>query len=146
MDRLLLAFEKNKNLLKKIFEQCSSAENRYKKIIELGSELPPIQEKDKVSENLVKGCQSQLYLKADLKEGLFLFTAHSDALISKGLAAVLYKVYNGMPPDIVLKCPPTFLKELEITTHLSPSRSNGVASLYLKMQQLAVKFLITDPV
>ena len=142
MDKFLLSFEEKIALLKTAFTPLISAENRYKKIIELGSELPDIEQKDKISENLVTGCQSQLYLKAHLHEGLFLFTAHSDALISKGLAALLYKVYNGLPPYIVLKYPPIFLKELEITTDLSPSRSNGLSSLYLKMQQLSVKFLM----
>lgn len=143
MNQFLLSFEKKIQLLKKTFELCLSQEDKYKKIIELGSELPAMDQLDKVNENLVPGCQSQLYLKAYLQEGLFVFTAHSDALISKGLAAILYKTYNELPPDIILKHPPLFLKELEITTHLSPSRSNGLASLYLKMQQLSIKFLTT---
>lgn len=143
MDQFLPSFEKKIAALKKIFPSSSSQEEKYKKIIELGAELPDMKEGDIINENLVPGCQSQLYLKAHLKDGLFLFTAHSDALISKGLAALLYKIYNELPPDIVLKYPPIFLKELEITTHLSPSRSNGLASLYLKMQQTAIKLLIS---
>jgi cysteine desulfuration protein SufE len=130
--------------LKALFTQCKTDEHRYKKIIELGSILPMMHPEDKHLDCLVSGCQSQLYLKASLQEGLFVFTAHSDALISKGLAALLYIVYNNLPPALILKTPLTFLKDLSISTSLSPSRSNGLMSLYLKLQQLALGFL-SDP-
>jgi cysteine desulfuration protein SufE len=136
-----LTFENNLLALKKIFSTCALPQEKYEKIIELGPELPSFPKEAMLEENLVEGCQSQLFLHAYLKNDLFFFTAHSDALISKGLAALLYKVYNGIPPLVIVKNPPVFLKELEITTHLSPSRSNGVISLYFKMQQLALKFL-----
>lgn len=136
-------FTKNVDELKEMFARCSTPDDRYKKIIELGSLLPTMHAKDKSKENLVPGCQSQLYLKVILQDDRFMFTAHSDALISKGLAALLYLVYNGLPPLVVLKEPPTFLKDLAISSSLSPSRSNGVLNIYLKMQQRAL-LLITQ--
>ena len=110
-------------------------------MIELGRSLKPYPKEDQTSDYLVKGCQSQLFLKATFKEGLIHFEAKSDALISAGLAALLLMIYDQQPPEAILKCPPTVLKELEITSYLSPSRANGLRSVYLRMQQEAVKAL-----
>lgn len=137
-------FEERVANLKRKFSSCSSARHRYEKIIELGREAPPLADYHKVSQALVAGCQSQLYLRVYLQEDLIFFEAQADALIANGLAALLLEVYSGLTPEIVLKCPPTYLQELEIPASLTPSRANGLASLYLRMKQEALRFLVAQ--
>lgn len=130
--------EKKQEVLKKLFEDCSSNEERYKKIISLGEALPPFPEEYKIEKNLVMGCQSVMHLHQEVVNKKLVFLAHSDALISKGLAALLIFIYSDEPPETLLKCPPTVLKTLKLTELLSPSRSNGLNSLLKKMQQFAI--------
>jgi cysteine desulfuration protein SufE len=123
------------NQIKKIFVDCPSKESRYQKIIELGTKLPSLNPAAKIDANLVPGCQSIMYLETIFRDGKIYFNADSEALISKGLAALLIFVYSGQPPEALLRCPPTFLSEIGLQNSLSPARSNGLASLYLKMAQ-----------
>ncbi|HSX03255.1 MAG TPA: SufE family protein [Rhabdochlamydiaceae bacterium] len=128
--------------LKREFASCLSREAKYEKIIELGRVLPPFAEEEKVPENLIKGCQSIVYLSSKLDDGKLKFSAFSLALISSGLAMLLIKIYDGETPETILKCPPLFLEELGIHASLTPGRSNGLSSLYLRMKQDALKFLV----
>lgn len=128
-------------LMKDSFSSCSTADAKYKKLIELGKFLPPLEEKQKIEFNLVQGCQSILYLHTTFCEDKIFFNAHSEALISAGLAALLIGVYSGESPDAVLKCPPAFIKELGLDLALTPGRSNGLANMYLRMQQESIKIL-----
>lgn len=128
--------------IKALFKGCDSPESRYQKIIELGFQLPPMPDSLKTEENLVKGCQSLVYLHAKLVDEKFYFTASSDALISAGLAQLLLLAYQGKSPTFILKIRPTFLEDLGIPTSLSPGRSNGLASMYLQMQKFALNFLV----
>ena len=112
---------------------------QYQKIIELGQGLKGMDEKDKVEPNRVHGCQSRMYLKSRMDDDKLFFEASSDALISAGLAALLLMIYDGESPETLLKCPPTVLKDLAIPSLLSPSRSNGLAALFTRMQQEALK-------
>ncbi|MDN3506618.1 MAG: SufE family protein [Simkaniaceae bacterium] len=130
------------SLVKELFENCKTPEDRYQKIISLGKNLPPIAEIHKTTDNIVPGCQSIVYLHTEMRADNLYFTAASDALISSGLAGLLILAYNGHPPESVLKYKPTFLEELQITTSLTPGRSNGLASMYTRMQQDSLKFLI----
>lgn len=127
--------------IKKIFSVCRGSEERYLKIIELGKALKPMLEDEKTPETIVPGCQSIVYLKAWMEDGRIFFRASSEALISAGLAALLILIYDGEEPAFVIKNPPTFLGEMGIVGSLSPSRSNGLASMYLRMQQEAAKCL-----
>lgn len=129
--------------VKALFVACSSLEDRYQLIIDLGRTQEPLQSEDKTEQTRVKGCQSNMFLKAVLENGLCHFKTESDALISAGLGVLLTKVYDKESPETVLKCPPTYLDELNIRASLTPGRANGLASLYLKMQQEAVKILMT---
>ncbi len=128
--------------IKGLFSSCKSNEDKYKKIIELGRALTPIPENFKTNENLVKGCQSRMYLHSVYENGVLSFEAESDALISAGLAALLVQVYSGETPETILKFPPLYLEELAISQSLTPSRSNGLYSLHLRMKQEALKALI----
>lgn len=128
--------------LKNLFKNCLSAEERYQKIIELGRNLPEMEPEHKIPENIVQGCQSITYLHSKMEEGKLYFTISSDALISAGLAALLVLTYNGFSPEALLKEKPLFLEELGISSSLTPSRSNGVHSMFLRMQKDALNFLI----
>lgn len=134
--------EKQQSLIK-FFLNLSSTEEKYEKIIEMGRKLPPLSSSARLEKNLVIGCQSILYLETEFKKGLIYFNADSEALISKGLAALLIEIYSGQPPEDLLKVPPTFLKEMGLHQALSPARSNGLASLLKKMQEEAIKILVT---
>ncbi|MBI3900710.1 MAG: SufE family protein [Chlamydiia bacterium] len=128
--------------LKALFSALPSREALYQKIMELGKDLPPFQEAWKTEANRVIGCQSLMYLHSELREGKVYFYAASDALISAGLAALLLAVYSEEPPESILVCPPQFLEELGIPSALTPGRANGLSSLYLKMKQEALSFLL----
>ena len=120
------------------FSDCSDRESVYKRIIEIGREQAPLSESSKTPENLVHGCQSRVYLEAKFDGATLKLTAESDALISQGLAALLTLVYNGEPPEAILKCPPGHLEALNIPSALTPSRSNGLSAIYLHIKQQAL--------
>ena len=128
--------------MKKLFAACPTEDAKYQKIIELGRQQPPLDASHKIPENIVKGCQSIMYLHSFMQGDAVHFEAESDALISSGLAAILVYVYNGESPETILKCPPTYLDELGISTSLTPNRANGLYSIHLKMKQDALKLLV----
>lgn len=133
---------KKQNQVKEIFLSCPSEEAKYEKIIELGRQQAPLAEMYKVPENLVKGCQSQVYLHSYWSEDKIVFESESDALISAGLASLLIKVYSGETPEVILKCPANYLDELGISASLTPNRANGLYSMHLRMKQEALKMLV----
>lgn len=124
--------------IKAIFAACSTPEARYQKIIELGQKLPPFNPSARTPANLVPGCQSIMYLEANLKDSVLILNADSEALISKGLAALLIMAYSGETPSTMAHCPPSFIQEIGLQSALSPARSSGLASLYHKMRQIAL--------
>ncbi len=127
--------------VKKSFASCKTPGEIYEKIIELGRMLGHFPEEWKTRENLVSGCQSQVYLHAEFIEGKIRFFVGADALISAGLAALLLAVYNDETPEAVLGCAPLFLESLGVQAALTPGRSHGLASIHLRMKQEAVKLL-----
>ena len=134
--------------LRKIFISTLSSEERYLRIIDLGRTLGAYPDKLRIPNLQVSGCQSTLYLSSKFSDGKIFFEAHSDALISAGLAAILIFVYSGQTPEEILKTPPSFLNELGILSSLSPSRSNGLANIHLRMKRdalLAIKSLDANP-
>lgn len=130
------------NQIRSIFNSLPSEELKYEKIIELGRELLPLPLENKIPENLVHGCQSTMYLHAELIDGRIVFHAASDALISAGLAAILIGVYSGETAETILKCPPDYLEDLGISASLTPNRANGLYSIHLRMKQDAFKFYL----
>jgi cysteine desulfuration protein SufE len=136
-------FQKKSDRIKTFFASFSSADARYGALIQLGRDLPPFSSEKKIPENLVSGCQSNLYLIAKMEQGLIFFESSSDSLISAGLSALLISVYSGQSPEVVLKNPPHFLTEIGIYASLSPNRSFGLSHIYLRMKQLALKSLLT---
>lgn len=127
--------------IKEIFSACTTPEARYQKIIEMGRQLPVFNPASRTPANLVPGCQSVMHLETTLTNGKLILNADSEALISKGLAALLIYVYSNESPATIANCPPTFIQEIGLLTTISPARSNGLASLYHKMRQEALKHL-----
>lgn len=130
--------EKIENI-KKMFEGLT-AEERYQRIMELGSEQAKLAPEWKTEACRVKGCQSRMYLRVYEESGKLYFETEADALISAGLGALLTRVYSGEEPEAIFKWPPKYLEELGINASLSPSRANGLASLVLAMKREALKF------
>lgn len=128
--------------IKQLFGSCKDEEAKYRKIIELGRAQKPLDPSHRLPENIVKGCQSTVYLHSSLVDGKVIFESESDALISSGLAQILILVYNEETPEAILKCPPDYLEELGISASLTPNRANGLYSIHLRMKQEALKFLI----
>ncbi len=128
--------------VKKLFSSCKTAEERYELIISLGRKLPPMNPLYKTPENLVEGCQSKLYLNFSIINNTLHFECDSDALISKGLAAILLLLYNNESPEFIITHPPVILSDLNIFASLSPTRAHGLKSLFLKMQKIALQYLV----
>lgn len=133
-----------KTEIKKLFENCLTQEEIYQRIMEIGRGQKPFAQEDRNSENLVSGCQSELYLKSKVVDDTLEFEAYSEALISSGLAQILILYYNHRSFEEIIKEPPTFLEELGITQSLTPSRANGLYSVHLKMKQIALKAYIAS--
>lgn len=126
--------------IKDIFSDCKTIESKYQKIIDLGRTQVHLDPAFKTEENRVLGCQSRMYLQSTFREGRVYFESESDAIISAGLGILLVRVYSGETPETILKCPPNYIDELEIRASLTPGRANGLASIYLRMKQDALRF------
>ena len=120
-----------------LFEDWS---DKYEYIISLGKDLSEMKKEDKIEENLVKGCQSQVWLIATEKEGNVYFEADSDAIISKGICALLVKVFNGQPASEIVKNNLGFIEKIGLKEHLSPNRSNGLVAMIKKIKAYALVF------
>lgn len=132
--------ERQQELIRK-FSQIASWEDRYKKIIEMGRELPDLPESLRTEEAKIKGCQSQVWLHAKLNsEGFVELQGDSDAMIVKGLVALLLKVYSPAEPEEILRTSPDFLKALGFEGNLSPSRANGLFAMLKQIQMFATAF------
>lgn len=126
--------------IKDRFLQFKDWEDRYKELINLGKQLPAYPEDKRDEKFKVKGCQSQVWLYPEFKEGRVYLHADSDALLVKGIVGLLVSVYSDATPEEILATPPEFLKEVGITEHLSMNRSNGLASMMKQIQMYAVVF------
>lgn len=128
---------------KNIVEEFSIYEDwldRYNYLIELGGELPEIDPRYKTNEYLINGCQSKVWLHADLVDGKLEFSADSDAIIVKGIVALLVKVLNGRTPDEIMENPLFFIDEIGLSQNLSPTRSNGLLAMVKKMRLYALAY------
>ena len=136
----MYSFKNRSAELKQIFESVPSGQETYRKIMEIGKNLSPLENDKKCESNRVQGCQSITYLASEFENGSVEFRADSDALISKGIIALLIHLYSGLTPEEILKNPPQILQEMGILSSISITRANGLASMYLKMKQEALKF------
>ena len=114
--------------------------DKYQLLIDLGSEQEPIDEKYKNEQNLIDGCQSRVWLQADLVDGKIIFQAESDARIVKGIVTLLIKVLSGHTPDEILNADLYFIEKIGLKEHLSPTRSNGLLAMIKQMRMYALAF------
>jgi cysteine desulfuration protein SufE len=115
-------------------------QDRYEHLIELGKELPLIAPEKKTEENIVRGCQSRVWLNAEQQNDLVHFTADSDAMITKGLIALLVRVLNDRTPEEILNTPITFIDAIGLREHLSPNRANGLSAMLDQMKRYALAY------
>ncbi len=114
--------------------------DRYQLLIDLGSEQPPLDEKYKTDQNLIEGCQSRVWLQADDVDGKVIFQAESDALIVKGIIALLIKVLSGHTPEEIINADLYFIDRIGLKEHLSPTRSNGLLAMVKQIRMYALAF------
>ena len=122
------------------FQDFDDWMDRYQLLIDLGSEQAPLDEQYKTEQNLIDGCQSRVWLQADLVDGRVRFQAESDALIVKGIVALLIRVLDGQTPADILSADLYFIDKIGLREHLSPTRSNGLLAMVKQMRAYAVAF------
>ena len=122
------------------FAELTDWMDKYQLLIDLGNELQPLDQKYKTEDNLIDGCQSRVWLQADMKDGLLYFTAESDALIVKGIIALLIRVLSGHTPQEIIDADLYFIDRIGLKDHLSPTRSNGLLAMLKQIKVYAVAF------
>ncbi len=122
------------------FELFDEWLDKYNYLIELSAELPQIEESHKSPEHMIEGCQSRVWVDAELKDGKIYYHADSDAIITKGIIALLIKVLNGRAPKEALDCELYFIEAIGLSENLSPTRSNGLLSMVKQMKLYAMAF------
>jgi cysteine desulfuration protein SufE len=113
---------------------------RYEYMIELGKSLPLIDPQYKTDDYIIKGCQSKVWVHADLEKDKLVFTADSDAIITKGIIAILIRVFSHQHPDAILEADTSFIDQIGLKEHLSPTRANGLVSMIKQLKMYAIAF------
>ena len=113
---------------------------RYEYIIELGKSLPLIDPKHKTDNNIIKGCQSKVWLHAEFEQDKVIFTADSDAIITKGIVAILIRVFTQQTPQSILEANTNFIDKIGLKEHLSPTRANGLVSMIKQIKMYAIAY------
>ncbi len=130
-----------KEIQEEIIDEFSMFEDwmeRYQYIIDLGKSLPLIEDAYKLDENLIKGCQSKVWMFSELEKDTVKFTADSDAILTKGIVALLLRVYSGQKPIDILESNTDFLDKIGLKEHLSPTRANGLVSMIKQIKMYAI--------
>ena len=122
------------------FSMFEDWEERYQYVIDLGKTLPLIDEQYKTEENIIKGCQSKVWLHGEQKDGKVVFTADSDAILTKGIIAILIRVFSNQTPAAILDADTAFIDEIGLKEHLSPTRANGLVSMIKQIKMYALAF------
>jgi cysteine desulfuration protein SufE len=132
-----------KEIQEEIIDEFSMFEDwmqRYEYIIDLGKKLPLIKEEFKTEENIIKGCQSKVWLKGEQKDDKIVFTADSDAILTKGIIAILIRVFSNQKSSDILNADMDFIDEIGLKEHLSPTRANGLVSMIKNIKMYALAF------
>lgn len=114
--------------------------DRYAYIIDLGNSLPPIDEQYKTPSHIIEGCQSRVWLNAEMNDGKVIYTADSDAIIVKGIISLLIKVLSNQSPDDIINADLYFIEKIGLAEHLSPTRSNGLVAMVKQIKMYALAF------
>ena len=132
-----------KEIQEEIVDEFSMFEDwmqRYEYIIELGKSLPLINEKYKIDENIIKGCQSKVWLHGEQMDDKIVFTADSDAILTKGIIAILIRVFSNQKPATILDANTDLIDKIGLKEHLSPTRANGLVSMIKQIKMYALAF------
>ncbi len=132
-----------KEIQEEIIDEFSMFEDwmeRYEYIIELGKDLPIIEDAYKTKDNLIVGCQSKVWLHADIKEDKINFTADSDAILTKGIVALLVRILSNQSPMKILEADLFFINKIGLTEHLSPTRANGLLAMVKQLKLYALAY------
>ena len=124
------------------FSELTDWMDKYQMLIELGNELEPLDEKYKTEKNIIDGCQSRVWLQCDIVDGQLVFTADSDALITKGIIALLIRVISNHTPQEIIDAEFYFIDRIGLRQHLSPTRSNGLLSMVKQIKAYALAYSI----
>ena len=135
-----MTIQEEENAIIEEFANFDDWMDKYNYIIELGKSLPLIDEQYKQDKYLITGCQSNVWLQAELTDGKIYFKADSDAIITKGIVSLLIRVLSGKAPDEILNSSLTYLDTIGLTKHLSPTRSNGLVSMIKQMKVYALAY------
>lgn len=122
------------------FSMFDDWEDRYQYMIDLGKSLPLIDDQYKTDDYLIKGCQSRVWVHADLVEDKIVFTADSDAIITKGIIAILIRVFSNQRPQDIIEANTDFIDKIGLKEHLSPTRANGLVSMIKQLKMYAVAY------
>ena len=122
------------------FSELDDWMDRYQLLIDLGEEQEPLPDNEKTEQNLIDGCQSRVWLVCDENNGILTFRAESDALIVRGIVSLLIRVVSGHTPQEILDADLYFIREIGLTEHLSPTRSNGLLAMIKQMRMYALAF------
>lgn len=122
------------------FAMFDEWDERYQYVIDLGKSLPLINEEYKTENNIIKGCQSKVWLHAEQQDGNVVFTADSDAILTKGLIAIMIRVFSNQKPEAILQANTDFVDEIGLKEHLSPTRANGLVSMIKQIKMYALAF------
>ena len=140
---LILNMETIQEVQEEIVEEFSMFEDwmqRYEYMIELGKSLPMINIQYKTDDYIIKGCQSKVWIHADLHDDKLIFTADSDAIITKGIIAILIRAFSHQHPDAILEAGTEFIDKIGLKEHLSPTRANGLVSMIKQLKMYAIAF------
>ena len=118
--------------------------DKYEYLIELGKSVPKINEENKKEENIIKGCQSKVWLHAEKQDGLVRFYADSDAIITKGIISLLIRTFSNQKPEDIMNASLDFIDEIGLRQHLSPNRANGLNNMIKKIKFYAIAFSKTN--
>jgi cysteine desulfuration protein SufE len=140
MEATLEKIEEKEEAIIEEFSLFEDWMDKYEHIIGLGKELPLIEESLKSDDLLIKGCQSRVWLHAKMEDGKVIFTADSDAIITKGIISLLIRVLSGQTPQNIIDTDLTFIEHIGLKEHLSPTRSNGLVSMIKQMKLYALAF------
>ena len=122
------------------FSMFEDWEERYQYMIDLGKTLPLINDQFKTDEYIIKGCQSKVWIHAEMKDGKILFTADSDAIITKGIIAILIRVFSNQSPQDIISANMDFIDKIGLKEHLSPTRANGLVSMIKQIKMYAIAY------
>jgi cysteine desulfuration protein SufE len=134
---------KIKDIQNDIIEEFSMFDDwmqRYEYMIELGKSLPLIDKQYKTNDNIIKGCQSKVWVHAEMKDDKVVFTADSDAIITKGIIAILIRVFSNHTPKDIIEADTAFIDDIGLKEHLSPTRANGLVSMIKQLKMYAIAY------